>query len=119
MDFEKYVADFLNDTVLHDWSLMNCLRYLEGRVLFSSDSENDILMHSNEHLRRVANPLSCMRTRRQKPLNYPRTPKKFFEEKKFLTFLVKLIESGKWYVRDYSCYLFCFAITNTFVLETQ
>src|SRR6185312_5782755 len=105
MDFEKCISDFLNDTALHDWS-MNCLRYLERRVLFSSGSKNDIIDAFKRSLEKSGKSSVMYANAKEKAIKLSKNAEEIFRRKKFLTFLVKLTESGKLYVRDYSCYLF-------------
>ncbi|CAG8618147.1 10690_t:CDS:2, partial [Paraglomus brasilianum] len=94
MDFEKCISDFLNDTALHDWS-MNCLRYLERRVLFSSGSKNDIIDAFKRSLEKSGKSSVMYANAKEKAIKLSKNAEEIFRRKKFLTFLVKLTESGK------------------------
>ncbi|CAG8530214.1 8051_t:CDS:10 [Funneliformis caledonium] len=43
MDFDRYVTDFVYNSDNMEWSVLNCLKYLEARVQYTSDSKEDII----------------------------------------------------------------------------
>src|SRR5438270_1444142 len=98
MDFEKYASDFLKGALLQDWCIINLLRYLESCVQFSSDSKNDILDAFKRVLRKTSNSSVVHAGARTKAVKLFKNVEEIFKEKKFLTFLMKLTESGRLYV---------------------
>ncbi|RUS30147.1 hypothetical protein BC938DRAFT_479796 [Jimgerdemannia flammicorona] len=50
MDFSRFVDGFLADAAIDDWSVLNCLRYLEDRIQFLLTAKMISLMHLNEGL---------------------------------------------------------------------
>ncbi|CAG8637724.1 12687_t:CDS:10 [Ambispora gerdemannii] len=95
MDFEKYASDFLNGTSLQNWCILNFFAIWKAVYNSPPIAKKIFLIDSSEYLRRRMIPLSCMLARGRKPPNYSRAPKRIFKEKKFLTFFMKLTESGK------------------------
>src|SRR5438128_1662582 len=43
MDFDRHITDFIHDSDNTEWSVLNCLKYLEERVQYTSDSKEDII----------------------------------------------------------------------------
>ncbi|RGB40870.1 hypothetical protein C1646_752848 [Rhizophagus diaphanus] len=43
MDFDRYVTDFVYNSDNMEWSVLNCLKYLEARVQYTTDSKEDII----------------------------------------------------------------------------
>ena len=94
MDFEKYISDFLNDTALHDWSPMNCLRYLERRVLFSSDSKNDIIDAFKRTLEKSSKSSVIYANAKAKAIKLSKNAEEIFQRKEVLDFFGEI--DRKW-----------------------
>jgi len=43
MDFDRLIADFILDSDNTAWSVLNCLKYLEEHVQYTSESKEDII----------------------------------------------------------------------------
>ncbi|CAG8659041.1 10438_t:CDS:2, partial [Paraglomus brasilianum] len=100
MDFEKYISDFLNDTALHDWSPMNCLRYLERRVLFSSDSKNDIIDAFKRTLEKSSKSSVIYANAKAKAIKLSKNAEEIFQRKEVLDFFGEI--DRKWEIRHNS-----------------
>ena len=87
MDFDHYVKDFIYDFDHTEWSVLNCLKYLETRLQYTSDSKKDIINSFARTFEKIGNSNFIHAGTKKKAQKLARNVEDTFQRKEIVDFL--------------------------------
>ena len=90
MDFDHCVKDFAYDFDHTEWNVLNCLKYLETRLQYTSDSKKDIIDAFVRTFEKISKSTSMLVGTKKKAQKLASNVEETFQRKEIVDFFRNL-----------------------------
>ncbi|CAG8574688.1 14905_t:CDS:2, partial [Acaulospora morrowiae] len=90
MDFDHHVTDFVYNSDPMEWNILNCLKYLEEHVQYTSDSKKDIVSAFVKTFKQISNSTALLPGVKKKAQKLCKNAEETFQRKEIDDFFKDL-----------------------------